>query len=500
MSSSILPTHARALRPELPQHIGIINDYLRIPYANGSSFASQFLYREFTRRGHRVTVMGPHAPGAEMADLPKQSLPFGSLPLHNHPGLFLALPSPDALAQALAAKLDLVLAQTGSGLLELGVWLRASAGVPLLCVNTIHMPSVYNVLLPDALHAQRKVTDFFDNDVIPRIERSTARAYNLSDGLVVLSAGLERYWRERGVTVPIHVIPRSVQPALLEGGGADPFPREARRGSRLLCVCRHTREKNVERLIRLFAREILPHAPDASLTLVGDGPDHDAFVALARSLGVAERVHFPGEYPVGQVSRFYRHADVFVYASLSETYGQVVSEALWCGLPVIAFEDVMGVSQQIDPGKNGALIAPGPDEARADQRFAAETLALLQNPNARRALGEQAARLAHERSDPDLCIMRYYAAFLEARTHCAASWRPAGVSTRALNLVRWAGVHALLSGLSHLRPPAVLNRHGRRQPGWEEPLETLAPEAASPSLKADAFDDLAELETQASAA
>ena len=41
--------------------------------------------------------------------------------------------------------------------------------------------------------------------------------------------------------------------------------------------------------------------------------------------------------------KWYRHADVFVYTSLSETYGQVVSEALWCGLPVVAFVDDKGV-------------------------------------------------------------------------------------------------------------------------------------------------------------
>src|SRR5689334_21981134 len=48
--------------PEWPKRIGILNDYVRIPHANGSSFASQFLYREFRKRGHRVTVIGPDDP------------------------------------------------------------------------------------------------------------------------------------------------------------------------------------------------------------------------------------------------------------------------------------------------------------------------------------------------------------------------------------------------------------------------------------------------------
>lgn len=469
MSSPILPAPSRVLRPELPRHIGIINDYVKIPYANGSSFASQFLYREFTRRGHEVTVLGPRDPDAVLADLPRNSVLFDAVPLHNHPGLFLALPSADALGRAVGAELDVVLAQTGSGLLDLGVWLRASAGVPLLCVNTIHLPSVYNVLLPDSLHSRAELTELFETEVIPRVERLIASSYNSSDGLIVLSKGLVQYWRERGVRVPIHVIPRSVDPGVFEApAGVDPFPVEARPGQRLLCVCRHTREKNLDRLIRIFAERIAPHLPDVSLTLVGDGPDHDSCVALARSLGVAERVFFPGEYPVNQVARFYRHADVFVYASLSETYGQVVSEASWCGLPVVAFEDVMGVSHQIESGRNGYLIAPGPDRALANERFAARVMGLLGDPVERTALGERARRLARERSCPELAITRYFAAFLSAREHCARSWRPSGFSSRAAPLARWAALHTLLAGLGRVRPPAVLNRHGRRQPSWEQ--------------------------------
>jgi hypothetical protein len=184
-------------------------------------------------------------------------------------------------------------------------------------------------------------------------------------------------------------------------------------------------------------------------------------------LGVADRVHFPGEYPVNQVARFYRHADLFVYSSLSETYGQVVSEATWCGLPVVAFEDVMGVSHQIEVGRNGYLIAPGPDRELANERFAARVNALLDDASARRVLGERASRLARERSDPELAITRYFAAFLAAREHCARTFRPSGLSSRAMPLARWAAFHTLLAGLGRVRPPVVLNRHGRKQPGWE---------------------------------
>ena len=272
-----------------PQRIAILNDYVRIPYANGSSFASQFLYREFSRRGHEVTIVGPRDPGARPEELPRNHLALPSLPLRNHPGVYLPFPSLPVVSHTLENPFDVMLAQTGTELTELGVWLRTTQSIPLLCVNTIHLPSVYNVILPDRLNKNRAINALFGRGVIPWLERHSAEIYNLGDGLIVLSQGLKQYWQSRGVRVPIHVIPRSVEPRIFSApAGDDPFPTCARRGSRLLVVCRHTREKGVTRLLELFARMVAPAVPDATLTLIGDGPDHDAFRLAAESLGVAE--------------------------------------------------------------------------------------------------------------------------------------------------------------------------------------------------------------------
>ena len=115
-----------------------------------------------------------------------------------------------------------------------GVWLRATQGVPAVAVNTVHLPSVYNVILPDRLYQVKAVQAVFEK-LIPQAERHQASVFNQGDGLVVLSQGLKRYWEERGVHVPIHVIPRSVDPTIFNRGFEhDPFPAEAKRGTRLL--------------------------------------------------------------------------------------------------------------------------------------------------------------------------------------------------------------------------------------------------------------------------
>ncbi|MCS6798829.1 MAG: glycosyltransferase [Myxococcota bacterium] len=456
--------------PSWPARVAILNDYVRIPYANGSSFASQFLHRELRARGVEVTVLGPADAQATPDELPPSHLALPSIPLRNHPGVHLPLPSRAHLHEVARRRFDVVLGQSTSELMELGVWLRAFHDVPFVCVNTVHLPSVYNVLLPDALHRFEWAHAVFRDGLVPYVERVAVDVYNRSDGLVVLSEGLARYWEGRGVRVPIFVIPRAVEPRIFDRApGPDPFAPEAVPGGRLLCVCRHVREKGLARLIDVFARVVAPAHPTATLTLVGDGPDHDAFRARAERLGVAHRVFFPGEQPLLSMSTWYRHADVFVYASLSDTYGQVVSEAMWCGLPVVAFDDAMGVAQQVEHGRTGVLVAPGPDAEAADREFGEQILRVLQ-PARRRALGEAAARRARHRCDPGVCVERYFAAFAQARRHCEATAaeraraRTRGHEIRLLG--RWAFIHVALGGLGLLRPPARLNRNGARPPGW----------------------------------
>jgi 1,2-diacylglycerol 3-alpha-glucosyltransferase len=451
-----------------PKRLGILNDYVRVPYANGSSFASQLLYREFSQRGHEVSVVGPRDRAAKASELPRRHVELPSVPVRMHPGVHMPFPSREALATVAAQNFDLVLGQTNTGLMNLGIWLRRTRGVPMLCVNTVHLASVYDVILPDMLHESERFKDFCAGTVVPFIEAQAASMYNESDGLIVLSEGLKGFWRERGVRVPIHVIPRCIDPTVFDGvDRLDPFPKVAKRGHRLLCICRHTREKSVSRLIKVFAELIAPAVPDATLTLVGDGPDHDVFRAEALELGVADRVFFPGEQGLADISGWYQHADVFVYASLSETYGQVISEALWSGLPVVAFEDGMGVSQQLDGGRNGILVPSGPDERAANWRFASEVAAFLRDPVRRQMFGHTARRLSRERSSVEVAIGRYYHAFESAREHCLRTRH--GSRDRAfLPIARWAALHSITAALGTLRAPAVVNRNGQRQPGWDE--------------------------------
>ena len=439
------------------RNLAIFNDYVRVPYANGSSYASQFLYREMSARGVDVTVVGPKDPDARPDELPPRQISMPSLPIRNQPGLHLAMPSRASLKALKDANFDMMLLQSPGGLLYAGRYLREQHGVPMVCVNTLHMPSVYNTVLPDRLNQVKPVNRVFTDHLIPLVESESVNVYNSGEALVCLSPGLEKYWRDRGVTVPIHVIPRAIERRVFDQSSKnDPFPADAKPGARLVVVCRHVREKEVDRLLRIFARYVYPRVPDVTLTLVGDGPEHEALQVLAKELRVDHRTYFVGEQSLHAMPIWYRNADLFVYTSLSETYGQVVSEALWCGLPVVAMQDGMGVAGQVADGDDGFLIDPNAEDA--DEDFGRRVRLLLEKPALRAQMSANAVRNAKLRSDPEACVRRYLEVFEVAKDRAKQNpsyspRKPYGI------LAYWTALHAAYSALGMLRKPSDMNRN-----------------------------------------
>ena len=106
------------------------------------------------------------------------------------------------------------------------------------------------------------------------------------------------------------------------------------------------------------ALEALVDVPDATLTVVGDGPERAALERLARELGLDGRVSFLGSMARGQVLRLFRAADASVLSSAWENVPHTVVEALAVGCPVIATA-VGGVPEVVRDGENGLLVPPG---------------------------------------------------------------------------------------------------------------------------------------------
>ena len=96
------------------------------------------------------------------------------------------------------------------------------------------------------------------------------------------------------------------------------------------------------------------------LVLIGDGPDKQTLELLAAELGIAERATFTGQVPFDEIPVYLKAADLFVFASVTETQGLVTIEAMAAGLPVVAV-DGSGTHDIIDHGNEGFLVENDPN-------------------------------------------------------------------------------------------------------------------------------------------
>jgi glycosyltransferase involved in cell wall biosynthesis len=122
-------------------------------------------------------------------------------------------------------------------------------------------------------------------------------------------------------------------------------------------------KKNVEMLIEAFGALVNERAIPHGLVLAGRRAWlYKRLLRKVRSLGLGDRVYFPGEVPIGDLVSLYNAADVFVFPSLYEGFGIPPLEAMACGVPVVtadssALPEVVGdAAVTVDPKRPRELI------------------------------------------------------------------------------------------------------------------------------------------------
>lgn len=172
----------------------------------------------------------------------------------------------------------------------------------------------------------------------------------------------------------------------------------------LVYVGRLAVEKRVDFLLDAFVRVRESLGGRIALVFVGDGPAGNRL----RARGEAG-VHFTGFLRGEPLAEAFAAADLFVFASDTETFGNVVLEAISSGLATVAV-DRGGVTESVIPGRTGVLVPPGEVEA-----FAAACIDLIRDDERRRALAEGARSEALTRRWDEVLdgVLREYTAAVE---------------------------------------------------------------------------------------
>jgi glycosyltransferase involved in cell wall biosynthesis len=148
-------------------------------------------------------------------------------------------------------------------------------------------------------------------------------------------------------------------------------------------VSRIAAEKNVDYLAAALAI-VASRRPDVRLLLIGDGPSRPALEQRIGSIA-----HFAGYLQGEALSDHYAAADIFAFSSLTETFGNVVLEAMASGLPVVALR-AGGVGESVQSETTGILVEPSEPPAS----FASALLRLIENPQERHEMARAAREYA----------------------------------------------------------------------------------------------------------
>ena len=317
------------------------------PEVNGVAMTFGVIARELGRRGHEVTVYRPaRPPGAAAAPSPdfrEETLP--GFPVPGYSALRFGLPAGRALrARWRARRPDLVHVVTEGPLGASAVTATRELGLPVTSSFHTNFHSYarhYRCgwLKPVALSWLRRVHNRTRRTFVPTAELGRELAQEGFRNILLLSRGVD--------TAQFRPDRRS--PELRASWGAGPGDPV------VLHVGRLAAEKNYPLLFQAFAAMRAAN-PRCRFVVAGEGPLRDRL----------QREHpgciFAGFFSRDEIGRYYASADIYIHASTTETFGNVLTEAMASGLAVAGF-DYAAARQFVHQGASGLVVPCGQPDA-----------------------------------------------------------------------------------------------------------------------------------------
>jgi glycosyltransferase involved in cell wall biosynthesis len=352
------------------------------PHVGGVANSVRRFTEAFRKEGHRVLVVAPEFEGARRTEMDVVRVPA----VQHFNGSDFAVPVP--VTRKVAAALKSFLPQVAHShhpflLGDTALRVAASRGVPVVFTHHTMYEKYTHYVPGDSPKLKRFVIDL------------TTGYCNLCDAVIAPSETVADLLVGRGVTAPIAVIPTGVDLGGFEGADGAAFRRAAGIPESAFLVGHVGRlapEKNMAFLASAVTG-FVSRQPEARFLLVGDGPSKGEIVAAFDRHGMSGRIHDGGVLQGRDLASAYNAMNVFAFASLTETQGMVLTEAMAAGVPVVAL-DAPGAREVVRDRENGRLV-PHPEEEAF--REALRWVAQL-SPEERRRLSEGVAATAREYS------------------------------------------------------------------------------------------------------
>jgi len=391
---SVEEPHAHLLRL-LARHRVLVTTESLGP-VNGVTRATEQLLAFLHARGVPVAAVAPEWPGEQSHAVVRDMtcMRLSGIPLPYNPELRVVTPFRLQRIMRELFRPDLIyLASPAS--LGIQLWRQARhVGIPMVANFQTDLAAYARLSLPDAVGAATGWA----------VDRLNAMLYRDPSVRAVLcpSSTSREYLLDLGVRVhKVHIVRRGVDCTLFDARKRSAALRHglAPNGEvLLLCVARLSLEKGFDFLASAYDAAIrLAQAqrgcPKFRLIITG-GNANPAIAQTVRGYFAARGldVYFTGTLTGEALAAMYASADLFVFPSQTETFGQVIQEAMASGLPVIALRKG-GPADLVRPGVTGYLTTPGDADG-----FARRIVELVAQSDARARMGYTARAIAEKRS------------------------------------------------------------------------------------------------------
>lgn len=341
-----------------------------LPNINGVVTTLCRLIEYLGKHDHDILLFAPE--GSPHSYAGASIVPLRGIPLPHYPDLRLTPPQPGVTAQLRDFRPDIVHL---AGLVAFGAtacYAAQSIGATLIGAYHTNIPA-YSTHY--GLGFLRNLSYRYLRWIHNRCELTLCPSYATLMDLRLHGFRRLRLWRRGVDTESFH--PRFRSEAWRSAQGVTSEERV------LLYVGRLATEKRLDMLA-----EVLPTLPNTRLVLVGDGP---ARPGLERRLAGLP-VYFTGFLQGDDLATAYASADLFVFPSDTETFGQVIQEAMASALPVLA-AGAGGALDLVHPGVTGELFTPGNVQALRQQ-----ATTLLEHGPRLIAMGNAGRSFAEQRS------------------------------------------------------------------------------------------------------
>jgi phosphatidylinositol alpha 1,6-mannosyltransferase len=366
-----------------------------LPQMNGVSRTLQRLTTHLNRRGIEHLLFSPKsAPEDSYADPIR---PITSIPFFLYPECRLALPNMSSIQSELNAfRPDLLHMVTPFNIGLCGLRYARKHGLP-------HVASYHT-------HFDRYLEYYRMKRIVPlywkymkwfhrSCDATFTPSYETLDSLQTQGFKRLKLW-SRGIDCNLYTPDKRSQEVRERYGITAPLL--------LLYVGRIAPEKDISTLT--LAMQQLPDSVQSQVhwMIVGDGPLLPELRAQA-----PRNVTFTGYKHGEELATLYASADLFVFPSSTETFGNVVLEAMASGLPVIGVKEG-GVKDLITPGRTGVMVEP-----RCPDAFVREICTWVDHPQKLTAMGLEGRQLALGRSWESIFdgLIRDYEGIIESRNY-----------------------------------------------------------------------------------